>query len=348
MDRPAAFSSTVIGSFPHRDGAGLSRRLVTEIDIPSWPQLPRRTFLENMYVQYSASLPRIEIDEVAEKIIVNTAGDLSDALEQFYSRFLADDLAAFALTEDHAAGFFEMTDALAEKPGDWAKGQVTGPISFGLTVTDQSLRASLYNEFMADVIVKNMAMNARWQIQILRALRPGVVVFVDEPYMAAFGSAFVSLDRAQVVEMLEELFVAIHHEGALSGVHCCANTDWSVLLATSVDILNLDAYGYLENLALYPAELRRFLDRGGLIAWGIVPNNEMAMTETAESLASRLRQGMALIRDKAQARGVMITTAELAERSLISPSCGLGSTSEAVTDRALTLLAETCSLLRQG
>jgi methionine synthase II (cobalamin-independent) len=44
----------------------------------------------------------------------------------------------------------------------------------------------------------------------------------------------------------------------------------------------------------------------------------------------------------------MITTAELAERSLISPSCGLGSTSEAVTDRALTLLAETCSLLRQG
>ena len=61
----------------------------------------------------------------------------------------------------------------------WIKGQVTGPISFGLTVTDQELCASLYDEMLADVIVKNMAMNARWQVKQLKKVCPNVIIFVD-------------------------------------------------------------------------------------------------------------------------------------------------------------------------
>src|SRR5450756_1879290 len=142
-----------------------------------------------------------------------------------------------------------MLSAAKTFSGEWLKGHVTGPISFGLTVTDQDLRSSLYNDLLADTIVKNMALNARWQIRQLRSVRDNVIMFVDEPYLAAFGSAFISLSREQVIALLDEVFEAIHLEGALAGVHCCANTDWSVLLATQVDILNLDAYGYLENLA---------------------------------------------------------------------------------------------------
>ena len=40
-----------------------------------------------------------------------------------------------------------------------------------------------------------------------------------------------------------------------------------------------------ENLALYPAELRAFLDRGGSICWGIVPNNEEIRDVTPQGLA---------------------------------------------------------------
>lgn len=93
-----------------------------------------------------------------------------------------------------------------------------------------------------------------------------MILVVDEPYLAAFGSAFISLSREEVIAMLDEVFAAIHQEGGLAGVHCCANTDWSVLMATSVNFLNLDSNGFVENLALYPDELRAFLDRGGYIA----------------------------------------------------------------------------------
>jgi hypothetical protein len=342
------FWTTHVGSVPYTRVEGVSEEIAAQLDIPAWPQFSRRTFRENMYVQYSASLPRMVLDEQKEKITADTTGDLTPDLEAFYERYLADDVDSFGLKPDYAAGFFTMLEALRGSPGEWAKGQVTGPISVGLTVVDQALRSILYNDMLADTIVKNAAMNARWQTRQLGAVRPNVIIFVDEPYMASFGSAFISLSREQAVTTLDEVFAGIHQEGGLAGIHCCANTDWSVLLETTVDILNLDAYGYLENLALYPAELRAFLDRGGVIAWGIVPNTEEIYNVTPEGLAQRLRDGLKLISGKAAARGITIGVDELAHRSLIAPSCGLGPTTVEVADRAFETLGQTKGILQNG
>ena len=105
-----------------------------------------------------------------------------------------------------------------------------------------------------------------------------------------------------------------------------------------MDILNLDAYGYLDNLALYPAELRAYLDRGGAIAWGIVPNTDDIFSVTAEQIAQKLQAGLALIGEKAAARGVQITVNELAHRSLLVPGCGLGPATPEIADAALAML----------
>ena len=341
------FLTTHVGSVPYESVGGLTEKLSHILDVPAWPQISRRSFRENMYVQYSPRLPAICEDVAREKVFFDTANDITDALETFYTHVLSDDVEAFALQKEYAEGFFSMLETLRTTPGLWAKGQVTGPISFGLTVTDQDLRGSLYHELLTDAIVKNMAMNARWQIRQLKSARPNVILCLDEPYMAAFGSAFISLSREQAITYLDEIFDAIHLEGGLAGIHCCANTDWSVLLATRVDILNLDAYGYMENLALYPAELRDYLDRGGSVCWGIVPNNEQIFTETPQGLAGRLRNGIRLIVEKAAARGVKIAAEEFSNRSLIAPACGLGSTSVEVADRVFEVLAETGDILQR-
>ncbi|MBN2550255.1 MAG: hypothetical protein JXB15_13915 [Anaerolineales bacterium] len=333
------FATTVVGSFPHPEAAGLLERIISDLDVPDWPQLSKRSWRESMYIQYGEVLPGIAFDDAQQKIYFDTSRDLSGPLETFYEHYLADDLDYFALYAQDAAGFFAFLEALGQSgSGEWVKGQVTGPISFGLTVTDQDLRASLYHEMLADALVKNMAMNARWQVRQLQQARPNVIMSVDEPYMASFGSAFISLEREQAVAMLDEVFAAIQAEGALASVHCCANTDWSVLMASQVDILNLDAYGYLENLALYPQELRSFLDRGGRVMWGSVPNTELIFDTTPQALAQLLQDGLALISQKAARRGVEIQPDELAARSLLSPSCGMGSTTVAVAERALDIL----------
>jgi len=341
------FQTTLIGSVPYTDTDETCERILATVDIPIWPQMARLSFRENMYTQYGAVLPGIVMDDEKEKITFNTAKDLTPALESFYAPYLEDNLDYFSLPRGHAEGFYTMLAKLGETPGEWVKGQVTGPVSMGLTITDQDLRASLYHEMLADTLVKNAAMNARWQIRQLKTVRPKVIIFVDEPYMASFGSAYISLDRDPVIAMLDEVFEAIHAEGGLAGVHCCANTDWSVLLDTQVDILNLDAYGYIQNLALYPVELRNFLDRGGVIAWGIVPNNQEIDSVTPQGLANQLCDGMELISEKAAARGVRITAEEFNARSLITPACGLGPTTPEIADKVLPVLMETGKILRQ-
>jgi methionine synthase II (cobalamin-independent) len=345
---PARFCTTLVGSVPHAESPALCQRLAATLDMPAWPQLPRRTFRENMYTQFSVGLPGLSVDESRQRVWFDTNADLSPTVEAFYERYLAQDVESFAVHPDYAEGFYAMLDTLRSVPGEWVKGQVTGPISFGLTVTDQALRASLYNDMLVDVIVKHIAMTARWQVRYLRAARPNVILFVDEPYMASFGSAFISLSREQVTAMLDEVFAAIHEEGGLAGVHCCGNTDWSVLLATSVDVLNLDAYSHMDTLALYPDELGVFLNSGGLVAWGIVPNNEEIASVSAPELAQRLRRGLDDISRKAQARGVLISTDTLIERSIITPSCGLGSTTVALAEQVFEKVVDTASVLRRG
>lgn len=336
-----AFPTTLIGSFPHQDPRLVCERILSSAIIPAWPQLPRRDFRESMYVQYSPLLPGIVIDLAAEKVSFDTSGDLAPALERFYESYLADDVDAFALDPAFAAGFYAMLAALKASPGEWAKGHVTGPVSFGLTVVDQDLRSSLYDENLADAIVKNMAMYARWQVRQLKAVRPNVIIFVDEPYMASFGSAFIAVSREQVIAYLDEVFDAIHSEGGIAGVHCCGNTDWSVLMDASVDILNLDALGYIENLSLYPAEARRFLDRGGQLAWGALPNDPTVLSASPDAIASRLLDGLKLVTRRAESQGIDLPFSRLAAASLLSPACGMGSTTSEVADRVLALLEPT-------
>ena len=298
-----------------------------------------------MYIQFSPSLPAVTLDASSEKIYFDTTSDFSDQIEHFYDRYLTDDLTAFALDREYAAGFFTMLTILASSSGTMVKGQVTGPISFGLTVTDQDLRPSLYDERLADIIIKNTANIARWQARQLFAVRDDVIIVVDEPYMASFGSAFISLSREQAISMLNEVFDAIHQEDALAGVHCCANTDWSVLMATSVDILNLDAYGYLRSLALYPAELHAFLERGGLIAWGIVPNNGEIQLNKPADFAQQLMDGLKIIHENAARKDIDIPIGKLAHQSLTTTSCGLGPTTVPIADRAMETLVELRHLL---
>jgi hypothetical protein len=342
------FLTTHVGSVPHKDPVALTHRLASLLDIPAWLQLPRRNYLENIYTQYAATLPGAQVDPEKEKAVMHTdAPDFDAQLETFYQSVIDDDLAHFALTRDCALGFFTLLDELQPQPAAWVKGQVMGPISFGLTVTDQALRASLYNETLADALVKNMSMNARWQIRQLKTVAENVILFVDEPYMASFGSAFISLSREQALAYMNEVYDAVHAEGALVGVHCCGNTDWGLLLASHADILNLDAYNFLENLSLYPTELRDFLDRGGAVCWGLIPNDNRLLIETPRSLAERLLTGFQLISDKASARGASIGAGLLASRSLLAPACGLGSTTVEIAERAFDVLAETSEVLKK-
>jgi len=320
--------ATAIGSMPHvepREACSLVLKYLPEI--PVWPQLPRKSFLENMYVQYSEGFPGVIVE--GERIWVDRSKDLSKPLEQLYSAYLENRMEHGEISAKYAAGLHAFLKEAKGKGRKAVKGQVTGPISFGLSVTDQNRRPLLYDEVLADAIAKHLRLKAAWQEKTLRNVCPKTIISVDEPYLASMGSAFVSFPREQVVALLEEVLGGI---SGLKAIHCCGNTDWSVVLQTSLDILSFDAYNYAETLALYPAEVKNFLNRGGVIAWGIVPNDEQALIkESKASIGDRLEKAMRLLSKK----GISFDT--IKSQCLITPSCGLGSISIEAAAGALEL-----------
>lgn len=327
---PAEGRATAIGSLPHQDPQAACA-LVREhlLDIPAWPQLPRRSPLEGMYLQFSEGFPGFVCH--GERCYVDRAQDLATPLERLYGAFLEEAPQRYPLRPEYAAGFFAFVHSPPPHPVA-VKGQLTGPISWGLGVTDQNRRPVLYDEILADALGKLLRLKAIWQERALSALAPHTIIFVDEPYLASAGSALVALSRERITALLEEVLGGLK---GTRGIHCCGNTDWPTLLATSAHIISFDAYEYGPNVALFPTEVAAFLHRGGVLAWGIVPSQEAPLAqESTPSLLGRLEALMEHMRVKG------IPFPLLVRQSLITPSCGLGSLTVASAQRALALTAE--------
>jgi hypothetical protein len=282
-----------------------------------------------MYVQFSQGFPGITIN--GEKIFVNRDDDLLPELEKLYGAYLENDFTKFPITRDYAAGLYQFLKD-ANYPVRAVKGHVSGPVSWGMTVTDQDGRAIAYDEILADASAKLLKLKATWMENELRQINKNTIIFVDEPYLHSIGSAFFSLSKEQVISLIQEVFSGIQ---GIKGIHCCGQSDWSIVLGTGLDILNFDAYNYGPSLALYPKEVKHFLTSGKAIAWGIIPNDEAILKqESVTSLVERLEETMAPLTRK----GVEIPFKQLVEQSLVTPSCGLPGFSTGGFELAMEML----------
>ena len=178
--------------------------------------------------------------------------DLFPELEQLYSAYLENDPAKFPITRDYAAGLYQFLNNV-NLPVRAVKGHVTGPVSWGMTVTDNDGRAIAYDETLADAAAKLLKLKAVWMENELKQINKNTIMFVDEPYLHSIGSAFFALSKEKVVSLIQEVFSGIQ---GIKGIHCCGQSDWSIVLSTGLDILNFDAYNYGPSLALYPKEVK--------------------------------------------------------------------------------------------
>jgi hypothetical protein len=305
-----------IGSMPFANiDFGLGQVFENYKKIPYWPQLPNLNNFENMYIQYCEGLPACEIN-IEKASVYMALNKLSNSeREEFYNNVIQENVDAFEISEKFSIGIYALKKALAkgEIQYDILKGHVTGPVSFGLTVTDENKKSLIYNDEARDMIIELIAMKAAWQEKFFEQ---DMIIFFDEPYMVSYGSAFFNMPEDIIIDMFNRCFDKVK---GFSGIHCCGNTDWSLVLKTNVDIINFDAFLYMDNFLLYAKDIKKFMENNGFLAWGLIPTNERITSVSFSELEKIFNRAISILTKEGVDRELIFS------RSFITPSCGTGS-----------------------
>lgn len=341
--------ATLIGSLPvSSPREALSLIFAHTSDIPLWPQLPGNP-REGMLNQFSEGFPGVCEEEGGIRFATDGA-NFAEATLAYFESYLAacEDAEAlrhspFAVSRERAPGLFAFAEEMAGRRAAAVKGQMTGPFTLLTGLHDREGRAAYYDPAMRELVVKGLSLKAAWQVRFLSDLNPRPILFLDEPALAGLGSsAFLTVSLAELKAELDEIIGLAREAGGLVGVHVCANTDWDFLLDTSLDIVSFDAYGFFDRFAACREAVFRFLDRGGIIAWGLVPtsDSEAIEKETAETLLARWEEQADLLAGGLWDRESLLT------RTLITPSCGTGALPLPLAEKVLALTRDLSGLLR--
>ena len=344
-------AATLVGSLPHEDRRRALDLVFDQMgEIPVWPQLSPYS-PEQMMVQFNEGLPGL-VHINNRKLFVTSNSSFEEELLKFYEEYLAAsegelplEQSRFRFGKETGRTFFAFLERLERhEPRPLAvKGQITGPFTLLAGLKTENEQLALYNPQLRDAVVKTLALKAQWQVERLTRSGLPTIVFIDEPALAGFGSsAFISVSAEEITTMHNEVASHIHKAGGLAGTHVCANTDWSLFFGSSLDVINFDAYTYFDRFALYRRDLLPYLDRGGLLAWGIVPTLEedYINQESPGSLANRWRSQVE------ELAGKDLSLETIFRQAIITPSCGCGTLTEPLAERVISLTRQVSEQIR--
>ncbi len=321
-------STTGIGSLPHKNPEDACGLILKTFDIPFWPQLPNISFRESMIAQYSEGMPFININDMKQAAWV--APDGSDELERFYESCAEN--TKIAISEDYAMGLHTFLKMIKGRRFRILKGHVTGPLTFTLGLKDNYGRLVYFDEELREISSMLLKAKVRWQIDLLKQHSDNVIIFIDEPILSAIGSSsYLGVDSEEVLRLFKDMVSAIENAGGISGIHCCGRADWPMVINSGVRILSFDAFGYFDTLAIYHNEINDFLQRGGYLAWGIVPTSDAINSVDDKSINKLMDNHLKKLYEH-------IPSELVNSQILITPSCGTGSRSIEETIKVFQLI----------
>lgn len=336
MPIPGNLLTTAMAVMPHQD-AQRALQSALSLDIPFWPQLPRLNYYEDMYVQASEHFPGAVLDMENQRLGFSMDKFIAE-LEEALAHMAESEY--FDISPTYSAVYHEFLQLdLKDRPA--IRGQLEGPISFGFNVKDQDNRPIIFDDSVRPFMLEFMAQRVNTQLRRLKLMNDNAFMFIDEPGLQFVFSGVSGYGEAAAKRDLETFFSYIERP---RGVHLCGNPDWDFLLGLDLEVLSLDMYSNGERFVSYVKSIRRFLDRGGVIIWGMIPTQtENFQKQGLEELAGRLKSLWNTL-DKAG-----IDRDFLLSRSLLSPAtcCLVNTDGERTVDQAFAAVKSLSRSLRE-
>lgn len=342
-----------IGSLPHNSVESAMEVVKKDFsEIPFYPQLSNINRNEDMTIQFLEGLPSFlpsnesfEIDTESEKFFEDLESFFTD-----YEEIIADTdteiLEKYAISKEFSSTFPEFEKIIKNTKPQYAKAQIIGPFTLAAMLTDQNGINAIFDETLREIVVKLLTLKVLWQIKHIKQANPTTIpiIFMDEPTLSQLGtSAYLTISEKDVVDMLAEISEIIHQNGGISAIHCCGKCDWTILIKAKADIINFDAFAFSEHLGLFAQEIDKFLQDGGKLAWGLVPTLDVEALKniTLADLIKDFGQGIKYLTNKGIDEKLII------DNSLITSSCGAGSLSVELAQKAMDLVFELSNELRK-
>jgi hypothetical protein len=338
MDKRLRFkgelSTTAMGIMPHID-IDEALKYALGMEIPFWPQLPRVSYYEDMYVQAMESFPGINIDEKKLRIFVDTDKFMED-IPAYLER--EDDPDLFRLSDGYSLLYrqFLSQDLASFKS---IRGQVISPVSLALKIVDENDKPIVYNDEMRALVFSFVQKKVNVQYNELKKKNENAFVWVDDPGLEFIFNAMCGYENVKAKKELTGFFDNI--EGP-RGLHLCGRPDWDFLLSLNIEILSFNAYAFGDIFVTYD-NVKKYLECGNLICWGIVPTyQEEFSKEDVESISGRLVGMWGVLEKKGIDMGLII------KNSLLAPAtCNLLNPDKTATvENALKLLTAVSSHLK--
>ncbi len=314
-DRVRAGSTTGIGSLPHRSALDAAMFALREYDLPAIPTLPRRSPAEAMVAQAIVGVPGISLGQYGS---IAVDADHLDPEASVVTDF----------TNDAYTGMRTfLAVAAARRYGGPVKWQFVGPVTLGAALT----RAGVPVDVAFRVAIAAVRAHVAAVADAVAAALPSSpqLVWLDEPWFGELMQPGFPIAPDPAIDLLSGA-MAVVEPLATVGVHSCADVDIASLLAAGPQVLAVPASPQLAAVAGY---LVRFLERGGRIAWGVVPTDGPILTTSDRSWRQLSDLWCDLV-----ARGA--DPIVLRQQCLVTPQCGLGLHTPVVADRVVGLVRE--------
>ncbi|MEN8247154.1 MAG: hypothetical protein ABFS43_19880 [Thermodesulfobacteriota bacterium] len=332
---PGNLLTTAMAVMPHTD-ADRALEMALSMDVPFWPQLPNYSYYEDMYVQAAEHFPGILLD-LDKRTLRFSMEKFILELEETLGHF--EEPSYFDISTDYSVVYHRFLEMdLSERPA--IRGQLEGPISFGFNVLDQDERPILFDDTVRPFMFEFMAKRINVQLDRLKALNANAFMFVDEPGLQYLFSAMSGYNELSAKGDLDQFFSMIDQP---RGIHLCGNPDWDFLLGLNLDILSIDIYTNAEIFSSYGPSIKRFLDNGGVLVWGIVPTGfEEFEKENMNSLTAQLENVWQILAKRG------IDMEQMLSRSMLSPAtcCLVNPDKEKTVEKSFSIVQKLSNILR--
>lgn len=337
LDKPN-FAATMMAFVPYRD-----IQMAIQVILDNFPEAPCLPVLTRSIRHMLEGIPCLVFDREKRQVFLDPSPEREQELLEFYDRYEEQNLDYFATTPQTAPAFYALLEKLKEtRPPElkWVAFQTAGPVLLADSIKQLDGNSSFYNETLRDMLIKAISMKARWLEKKIKEELPGVEVIagLPETTLVSFTSAGGSGTREAIINAINGGFKGLN---CLTWIHCCANIDWTLLTDSNVDVINFDAYQHSDKIALYHEEFKAFLQRGGMMAWGIVPViNELIVKENVKTLVEKLEKGISLFVSRGIEEELLISS------SWLMPACDTIMMKPELSDLAFNMTKEISYIMR--